>query len=237
MLTGAVVVDPVIGVVKADIGIKDGRIAGIGRAGSPAISDGIDLVVGPHTKSYSAYGSDRHARRRRLARPHDRPGAAPARPLGRRHDVHHRGVRGAAVRDGTGPRRARGVADQHRHAGGGEGDRRGPPRRAGRGRRDRLQDPRGQRRVPGAHRRRPALRGRPRPLGLAPHRRAARGVGARGHRLGHRRADRPRLPRRGLRGRARAGPPGPGPGAVDHLLLDHADAPVRGQHRRSRTSR
>ena len=57
VLTGALVVDPVIGVVKADIGIKDGRIAGIGRAGSPAISDGIDLVVGPHTKSYSAYGS------------------------------------------------------------------------------------------------------------------------------------------------------------------------------------
>ena len=36
-----------IGVVKADIGIKDGRIAGIGRAGSPAISDGIDLVDRP----------------------------------------------------------------------------------------------------------------------------------------------------------------------------------------------
>jgi urease subunit alpha len=56
VLTGALVIDPVIGVVKADIGIKDGRIAGIGRSGSPAISDGIDLVIGPHTKSYMAYG-------------------------------------------------------------------------------------------------------------------------------------------------------------------------------------
>ncbi len=56
LLCGALVIDPVIGVVKADIGIKDGRIAGIGRSGSPAISDGIDLVVGPHTKSYMAYG-------------------------------------------------------------------------------------------------------------------------------------------------------------------------------------
>ena len=56
VLTGALVIDPVIGVVKADIGIKDGRIAGVGRAGSPAMSDGIDLVVGPHTKSYMAYG-------------------------------------------------------------------------------------------------------------------------------------------------------------------------------------
>jgi urease subunit alpha len=56
LLTGALVIDPALGVIKADIGIKDGRIAGIGRAGSPEISDGIDLVVGPHTKSYMAYG-------------------------------------------------------------------------------------------------------------------------------------------------------------------------------------
>ncbi|HEY5629707.1 MAG TPA: urease subunit alpha, partial [Candidatus Limnocylindrales bacterium] len=56
VLTGALVIDPAIGVVKADIGIKDGRIVGIGRAGSPDISDGIDLVVGPHTKPYMAYG-------------------------------------------------------------------------------------------------------------------------------------------------------------------------------------
>jgi urease subunit alpha len=56
VITGALVIDPVLGVVKADIGIKDGRIAGVGRAGSPEISDGIDLVVGPHTKPYMAYG-------------------------------------------------------------------------------------------------------------------------------------------------------------------------------------
>ena len=56
VLTGALVIDPVIGVVKADIGIKDGRIAGIGRAGSPAISDGIDLVGRAQHKPYMAYG-------------------------------------------------------------------------------------------------------------------------------------------------------------------------------------
>jgi urease subunit alpha len=56
VLAGATVVDPVVGVVKADIGIKDGRIAGIGRAGSPDLTDGIDLVIGPHTKSFMAYG-------------------------------------------------------------------------------------------------------------------------------------------------------------------------------------
>ena len=56
IVVGAVVVDPAIGVVKADIGIKDGRIAGIGRAGNPAISEGIDLVIGPHTRPISGYG-------------------------------------------------------------------------------------------------------------------------------------------------------------------------------------
>ena len=39
--------------VKADIGIKDGRIVGVGRAGNPAISDGIELAIGPHTAPVS----------------------------------------------------------------------------------------------------------------------------------------------------------------------------------------
>lgn len=56
VIAGALVLDPVIGAVKADIGIKDGRIAGVGRAGSPEMSDGIDLVIGPHTRPYMAYG-------------------------------------------------------------------------------------------------------------------------------------------------------------------------------------
>ena len=56
VVVGALVVDPMIGVVKADIGIKDGRIAGIGRAGNPAITGGIDLRIGPHTAPISGYG-------------------------------------------------------------------------------------------------------------------------------------------------------------------------------------
>jgi len=56
IVAGALVVDPTIGVVKADIGIKDGRIVGIGRAGNPAISDGIDLEIGPHTDPIMGYG-------------------------------------------------------------------------------------------------------------------------------------------------------------------------------------
>jgi len=56
VVAGAVVIDPTIGVVKADIGIKDGRVVGVGRAGNPAISDGIDLEIGPHTAPIMAYG-------------------------------------------------------------------------------------------------------------------------------------------------------------------------------------
>ncbi len=56
VVVGAIVVDPLLGVIKADIGIKDGRIAGIGRAGNPDISDGIDLRIGPHTRPISGYG-------------------------------------------------------------------------------------------------------------------------------------------------------------------------------------
>ncbi len=56
VIVGAVVVDATIGVVKADIGIKDGRIVGVGRAGNAGISDGIELDIGPHTTPIAAYG-------------------------------------------------------------------------------------------------------------------------------------------------------------------------------------
>ncbi len=56
VIVGAVVIDPAIGIVKADIGIKDGRIVGVGRAGNPGISEGIDLPIGPHTVPIDAYG-------------------------------------------------------------------------------------------------------------------------------------------------------------------------------------
>jgi urease subunit alpha len=56
VVAGALVIDPTIGIVKADIGIKDGRIVGVGRAGNPAISDGIELQIGPHTQPIMAYG-------------------------------------------------------------------------------------------------------------------------------------------------------------------------------------
>ncbi len=56
VLAGVVVIDPVLGIRKTNIGIKDGRIAGIGRAGNPDITDGVDLVIGPNTWPGNAYG-------------------------------------------------------------------------------------------------------------------------------------------------------------------------------------
>ena len=56
VVIGALVVDSVLGILKADIGIKDGHIVGIGRAGNPGISEGIDLPIGPHTAPIAGYG-------------------------------------------------------------------------------------------------------------------------------------------------------------------------------------
>jgi urease subunit alpha len=56
VIAGALVIDPLVGVVKADIGIKDGRIVGVGRTGNPSISDDIELPIGPHTQPVMGYG-------------------------------------------------------------------------------------------------------------------------------------------------------------------------------------
>ncbi|MBX6378838.1 MAG: urease subunit alpha, partial [Clostridia bacterium] len=52
VITNVIVMDPVLGVLKADIGVRDGRIAGIGKAGNPYTMEGVDprLVVGPGTE-------------------------------------------------------------------------------------------------------------------------------------------------------------------------------------------
>lgn len=53
VITNAVVLDPMVGIVKGDIGIKDGKIAGIGKAGNPLTMDGVDrnLVVSACTEA------------------------------------------------------------------------------------------------------------------------------------------------------------------------------------------
>jgi urease subunit alpha len=49
LVTNVVVLDPVLGVIKTNIGIKNGRVVGIGRAGNPDVSDNIDLVLSAST--------------------------------------------------------------------------------------------------------------------------------------------------------------------------------------------
>jgi urease subunit alpha len=49
VITNAVILDH-WGIVKADIGIRDGRISGIGKAGNPDIQPGVDIVIGPGTE-------------------------------------------------------------------------------------------------------------------------------------------------------------------------------------------
>jgi urease subunit alpha len=57
VITGAVVLDH-WGVVKADVGIRDGRIVALGKAGNPDTMDGVDpaLVIGPSTEVISGNG-------------------------------------------------------------------------------------------------------------------------------------------------------------------------------------
>lgn len=51
LISNVVIIDPVVGIVKGDIGIKAGKIVKIGKAGNPAIMDGVDsdLVIGAAT--------------------------------------------------------------------------------------------------------------------------------------------------------------------------------------------
>lgn len=49
VITNAVILDH-WGVVKADVGLKDGRIAAIGKAGNPDVQPGVDIMIGPGTE-------------------------------------------------------------------------------------------------------------------------------------------------------------------------------------------
>nr|WP_167483969.1 urease subunit alpha [Mesorhizobium tamadayense] len=56
VITNALVVDALTGVVKADIGLKDGRIAAIGKAGNPDTQDGVTIIIGPGTEIIAGEG-------------------------------------------------------------------------------------------------------------------------------------------------------------------------------------
>ncbi|MGQ0662794.1 MAG: urease subunit alpha [Pseudomonadota bacterium] len=55
VITNALIVDH-WGIVKADIGLKDGRIAAIGKAGNPDIQPNVDIVIGPGTEVIAGEG-------------------------------------------------------------------------------------------------------------------------------------------------------------------------------------
>lgn len=56
VITNALIVD-YWGIVKADVGIKNGRIAALGKAGNPDIQNGVDIVIGPGTEIIAGEGN------------------------------------------------------------------------------------------------------------------------------------------------------------------------------------
>ena len=50
VITNAIILDPVLGIIKADIGIKDGKIIGVGNAGNPNIADDVDMIISSNTE-------------------------------------------------------------------------------------------------------------------------------------------------------------------------------------------
>jgi len=55
VITNALILDH-WGIIKADIGIKNGRISGIGKAGNPDIQPGVDIIIGPGTEAIAGEG-------------------------------------------------------------------------------------------------------------------------------------------------------------------------------------
>ena len=55
VITNALIVDH-WGIVKADVGLKNGRIVAIGKAGNPDIQPGVDIVIGPGTEAIAGEG-------------------------------------------------------------------------------------------------------------------------------------------------------------------------------------
>ncbi len=56
VMTNALIIDH-WGIVKADIGLKGGRIVGIGKAGNPDTQPGVDIIIGPGTEIISCEGN------------------------------------------------------------------------------------------------------------------------------------------------------------------------------------
>jgi urease subunit alpha len=55
VITNALIIDH-WGIVKADVGLKDGRIVAIGKAGNPDVQPGVDIIIGPGTEAIAGEG-------------------------------------------------------------------------------------------------------------------------------------------------------------------------------------
>lgn len=55
VITNALIIDH-WGIIKADVGLKDGRIAAIGKAGNPDTQPGVDIIIGPGTEAIAGEG-------------------------------------------------------------------------------------------------------------------------------------------------------------------------------------
>ena len=128
VITNVTIIDAVLGVVKADVGIKDGRICAIGKAGNPQTMSGVTPGAGmrPRDRRDLGLAPDPDRRRRRQPHPlhlaaagvrgaverHDHPDRRGHRPLGRlQRDDRHPGS-GQYPDDAA---RLRGLADQRGH--------------------------------------------------------------------------------------------------------------------------
>ena len=69
VITNALIIDH-WGVVKADVGLKDGRIAGIGKAGNPDVQPGVDIIIRPGTEAIAGEGRYPDGGRHRQAKDH-----------------------------------------------------------------------------------------------------------------------------------------------------------------------
>jgi len=127
VITNALILDW-SGIVKADIGIKDGPINGIGKAGNPDIQPGAGIVIGPGTEVIAGEGLIVTAGRDRFAHPFHLPAA----DRGRAHvgpdddDRRRHGARGRDQRHDlhawplepcADVARGRGLADEPRFSG------------------------------------------------------------------------------------------------------------------------
>ena len=242
VITGAVVLD-YWGVIKADVGVRDGRIVALGKAGNPDTMDGVTpgLVIGPSTEILAgngmiltAGGIDSHVH---LIAPQQIPVALAAGMTtligggtGPAEGTKATTVTPGRVLAGDDAGRHDALAGQHRPARQGQHGQRRRPLGAAAGGRVRVQAARGLGLDPGGDRRLPDRGPGGRRPGGDPHRHPQRsrlpGVDPGGHR---RPAD-PHLPHRRRRRRPRAGHHQGRLAAERAAVLDQPDPALHPQH-------